>query len=86
MVHHTHKLESEDSFDMISGTNGLLGAADGAFIMHKKKRMDNTAVMDIVGRDQPDQELTIESKWIKFIGNSNAIYRKITPKRLWRQD
>ena len=58
--HHTRKLESEDSFDMISGTNGLLGAADGAFIMHKKKRTDNTAVMDIVGRDQPDQELTIE--------------------------
>jgi RecA-family ATPase len=60
VVHHTRKLESEDSFDMISGTNGLLGAADGAFIMHKKKRTDNTAVMDIVGCDQPDQELTIE--------------------------
>ena len=60
VVHHTRKLESEDSFDMISGTNGLLGAADGAFIMHKKKRTDNTAVMDIVGRDQPDQELAIE--------------------------
>ena len=53
VVHHTRKLESKDSFDMISGTNGLLGAADGAFIMHKKKRTDNTAVMDIVGRDQP---------------------------------
>ena len=60
VVHHTRKLESEDSFDMISGTNGLLGAADGAFIMHKKKRTDNLAVLDIVGRDQPDQELTIE--------------------------
>ena len=60
VVHHTRKLESEDSFDMISGTNGLLGAADGAFIMHKKKRTDNEAVMDIVGRDQPDQKLTIE--------------------------
>ena len=67
VVHHTRKLESEDSFDMISGTNGLLGAADGAFIMHKKKRTDNTAVMDIVGRDQPDQELTSEcdrERWI----------------------
>ena len=60
VVHHTRKLESEDRFDMISGTNGLLGAADGAFIMQKKKRTDNTAVMDIAGRDQPDQELTIE--------------------------
>ena len=45
---------------MISGTNGLLGAADGAFIMQKKRRTDNTALLDIVGRDQPDQELTLE--------------------------
>lgn len=60
VVHHTRKLESEDSFDMISGTTGLLGAADGAFIMHKKKRTENIALLDIVGRDQPDQELTIE--------------------------
>ena len=29
VVHHTRKMESSDSFDMISGTNGLLGAADG---------------------------------------------------------
>ena len=50
VVHHTRKMESDDSFDMFSGTNGLLGAADGAFIMQKKKRTDNTAVMDIVGR------------------------------------
>ena len=60
IVHHTRKMESEDSFDMISGTNGLLGAADGAFIMQKKRRTDNTAQLDIVGRDQPDQELTLE--------------------------
>jgi hypothetical protein len=53
-------MEAEDSFDMISGTNGLLGAADGAFIMQKKRRTDNTALLDIVGRDQPDQELTLE--------------------------
>ena len=60
VVHHTRKLESDDSFDMISGTNGLLGAADGAFIMQKKKRTANTAIMDIVGRDQQDQELTVD--------------------------
>ena len=60
VVHHTRKLQSEDSFEMISGTNGLLGAADGAFIMQKKKRTDNIAVLDIAGRDQADQKLTIE--------------------------
>ena len=28
LVHHTRKQQSDDKFDMISGTNGLLGAAD----------------------------------------------------------
>lgn len=59
VAHHTRKMEATDSFDMISGTNGLLGAADGAFILQKKKRTDNNAVMEIVGRDQQDQELTL---------------------------
>ena len=36
VVHHTRKLESEDSFDMISGTNGLLGAADGRLSCTRK--------------------------------------------------
>ena len=60
VVHHTRKMESEDSFDMISGTNGLLGAADGAFILQKKKRTDRSAKLSVVGRDQQDQELTLE--------------------------
>ena len=60
VVHHTRKMEASDSFDMISGTNGLLGAADGAFILKKKKRTDNEATMQVVGRDQEDQELTLE--------------------------
>lgn len=60
VVHHTRKMEAEDSFDMISGTNGLLGAADGAFVLKKKKRTDRTAVLSVVGRDQQDQELKLE--------------------------
>ena len=59
VVHHTRKMESGDSFDMISGTNGLLGAADGAFVLQKKKRTDNTATMAVVGRDQEDLELSL---------------------------
>ena len=42
---------------MISGTNGLLGCADGAFLLQKEKRTDLKATLDIVGRDQPDQRL-----------------------------
>jgi len=57
LVHHTRKQAADDSFDTISGTNGLLGAADGAFIMQKEKRIENKAVLEIVGRDQQDQKL-----------------------------
>lgn len=57
LVHHTRKMESSDSFDMISGTNGLLGAADGAFVMQKEKRTDNKAVLEVAGLDQQDQKL-----------------------------
>lgn len=60
VVHHTRKMESSDSFDMISGTNGLLGAADGAFIMQKEKRTENKAVLEVAGRDQQDQRLQLD--------------------------
>lgn len=59
VVHHTRKMESSDSFDMISGTNGLLGASDGAFIMQKEKRTENKAILEVAGRDQQDQRLEL---------------------------
>ena len=55
LVHHTRKQKSDDNFDRISGTNGLLGAADGAFIMYKNKRSDGDATIEVSGRDQPDK-------------------------------
>jgi len=57
LVHHTRKQQAEDKFDMISGTNGLLGAADGAFLLQKEKRTSDAATLDISGRDQQDQRL-----------------------------
>lgn len=60
LVHHTRKQTAKDSFDTISGSNGLLGAADGAFILQKTKRVDGKATLDIAGRDQPDQILHLQ--------------------------
>ena len=57
LVHHTRKQNADDKFDMISGTNGLLGAADGAFLLTKEKRTSNNATLDVSGRDQQDQRL-----------------------------
>lgn len=39
IVHHTRKEGAEDVFNMISGTNGLMGAADGALLLHKDIRV-----------------------------------------------
>ena len=60
IVHHTRKQKAEDIFDMISGTNGLLGAADGAFLLQKEKRTGNTATLEVSGRDQQDQRLHLK--------------------------
>ena len=57
LVHHTRKQQADDKFDMISGTNGLLGAADGAFMLQKEKRTDGSAILDVAGRDQQEQRL-----------------------------
>ena len=48
--------------------------------MQKKKRTDNIAVLDIVGRDQPDQELTIEFE------RETCIWKfKKAETELWKQ-
>ncbi len=60
LVHHTRKQQSDDQFDMISGTNGLLGSADGALILHKDKRTSNQAILEISGRDQQDQRIYLK--------------------------
>lgn len=57
LVHHSRKQTADDKFDMISGTNGLLGAADGAFMLTKEKRASSNATLDVTGRDQPDMRL-----------------------------
>lgn len=55
IVHHTRKSPANDEFDRISGTTGIYGCADGAFVLSKERRTDNTATLSISGRDQPDQ-------------------------------
>ena len=59
-VHHTRKQPAGDAFEMISGTTGLLGCADGALLMQKKKRTELDATINMVGRDQPDQILYLK--------------------------
>ena len=69
LVHHTRKQQADDSFDMISGTNGLLGSADGAFLMRKEKRTSLEARLEVVGRDQQEQVLYLKKDPLTQIWN-----------------
>lgn len=69
LVHHTRKQPAGDKFEMISGTTGLLGCADGALLLQKEKRTDLSATLDIVGRDQADQKLYLVRDEERLIWN-----------------
>ena len=73
LVHHTRKQQADDKFDMISGTNGLLGAADGAFVLQKEKRTGKTATLEIAGRDQPEQMLHLEKDLEHLVWNLKEV-------------
>lgn len=80
LVHHTRKQQADDKFDMISGTNGLLGAADGAFMLQKEKRTSNAATLDISGRDQQDQKLHLVRNPEKLIWELESVETE-----LWKE-
>ncbi len=73
LVHHTRKQQADDKFDMISGTNGLLGAADGVFVLQKEKRTGKTATLEVAGRDQPEQMLHLEKDLEHLVWNLKEV-------------
>ncbi len=80
IVHHTRKQTADDKFDMISGTTGLLGSADGGFVLRKEKRTSNNAILEVAGRDQPDQKLYL-------VRNTESLLWELerTEKELWKE-
>lgn len=69
VVHHTRKQQADDTFEMISGSNGLFGAADAAMVLRKNKRLAGRASLEIVGRDQADQMLSLSFERANCIWN-----------------
>ena len=52
LVHHLRKMRDEgDPFNMISGTNGIMGAADTTMVLTKEKRGGDNATFSAIGRD-----------------------------------
>lgn len=54
LVHHTRKQESQDIMQMISGTNGIMGCADGAMVLERPRRLLPEASLNMTGRDFQD--------------------------------
>ena len=57
LVHHARKKkDGTNPFDWMSGTNGLHGAADGAFILYRDK---GEILLDSTGRDFPPRRFVL---------------------------
>jgi Uncharacterized conserved protein len=82
VIHHTRKSkDNDDPFAQISGSFGLLGAADSAMVIDKPKRNDTQATLYITGRDVDRQELAIEfnteqNKWLFMFEDQTENRRK----------
>ena len=58
LVHHLRKMQDDsDPFNRISGTSGILGAADTALVLTREKRSDAETMLSITGRDVDEQEI-----------------------------
>lgn len=88
LVHHLRKLQdSDDPFNDVSGSTGIIGAADTNFIL-RRKRSENAATLLVSGRDVEYQELTLQFNDLVWElverKNSEDIHKAELPKFLFR--
>ena len=69
LIHHLRKLHDDDPMNMISGSTGLSGAADSAFVLQKNARSANAASLHCTGRNIPDRTLKLE------FGEDNHVWK-----------
>lgn len=72
LIHHNRKMrDTDDPLAMISGTMGISGAVDTAWVLLKQKRADSGAELHITGRDTPMLDLSVrfdsdDYRWKNF--------------------
>lgn len=76
LIHHTRKMESDDPFDTISGTQGLGGVADTNVVL---KKQATATVLYVRGRDVEETEIavsfdTASCRW-KVLGSAADVMR-----------
>lgn len=74
VIHHLRKMQGDDPFDMISGTTGLTGAVDAAFVLHRGKQ---GVTLYGRGREIEEMEQAVEfvgGMW-KVLGDADEVRR-----------
>lgn len=60
LVHHLRKMKDDgDPFNMISGTNGIMAAADTTMVLTKDKRCDANTTLSFISRDVEASETVL---------------------------
>ena len=59
LVHHLRKQGDRDPVNRLSGTTGISGAVDAVFVLDRKDRAQNAALLVCTGRDVEYRELEI---------------------------
>jgi len=59
LIHHTRKEHDSDPFNMIFGTTGLNGCADGSFVLAREKRSDGVGKLFCTGRYIESTEIAV---------------------------
>lgn len=65
IIYHTRKAESDDPFDLISGSTGLSAAADTLWIL-QRKRSENDAILTVGGREIETTDLAMTFDPVTF--------------------
>ena len=60
LIHHLRKQAASDPFEQISGSNGLMGAADTTWVMQRKRTSKNADII-LTGRDLDRRTLYLHS-------------------------
>ena len=67
LVHHLRKQGDRDPINKLSGTTGISGAVDAVYVLDKKERSQNAALLIVTGRDVEYRALELRFSKERYI-------------------
>ena len=88
LVHHLRKQGDSDPFNKLTGTTGIVGAVDTAFVLDKSRRNADSATLYCTGRDveePPARTAVFQERGVSFGKCSATVWRtgKCCCRRRW---